>query len=63
MSAINWRKMSDERPNDEQKCLTQMKHGIIQGYYDAQNDTFCGYYWQDMEWRAGLWVPIEEVQP
>lgn len=63
MSEINWRKMSEAKPSDEQSCLTQCKHGLIQGYYNEKEGYFEGYYWADISWHANLWVPIEEVEP
>jgi hypothetical protein len=63
MCVINWRKMSDFQPVHDQCCLTQMKHGLIEGVYDAEENVFRGYYWNDLEWTADLWVPVEEVQP
>ena len=58
---LNWRKSAVEKPADGQACLTKMKHGIIQGNYDAEEDCWGEYYWRDMEWDADEWVPIEEV--
>lgn len=59
---MNWRLMTEERPEDGQECLTKMKHGIIQGHYDASDGTFTGYYWSDIEWWAKAWMPIEEAE-
>lgn len=60
--SIKWIKMEDRKPEDEQDCLTKMKHGMIQGRYDAEDESFKGYYWRDMEWSARAWIPIEEVE-
>lgn len=60
--SLNWRNMNNEKPEDGQNCLTKMKHGLIQGYYDAADNDFSGYYWRDMYWWAEAWVPIEEVE-
>ena len=38
-----------------------MKHGLISGDYDQDDNTFNGYYWRDMSWWATHWIPIEEV--
>jgi hypothetical protein len=59
--AIAWRNIKEEKPADGQDCITEMKHGIIQGTYSSEDDTFSGYYWRDMEWYATHWVPVEEV--
>lgn len=63
MSTIKWRKFPEEKPTDEQSCLTECKHGLIQGCYNEKKGYFEGYYWVDISWHANLWVPIEEVQP
>ena len=59
--SLNWIKMQDRKPENDQVCLTKMKHGIIQGRYDEEEGVFTGYYWRDIEWDAYEWVPIEEV--
>jgi hypothetical protein len=59
---LNWRDMSIEKPADGQRCLTKMKHGLISGDYDANDDSFGGYYSRGMEWWASHWVPIEEAE-
>lgn len=59
---LKWRSIKDSKPQDEQQCLTKMKHGIIEGNYSAEDDSFTGYYWHDMEWYAYYWVPIEEAE-
>jgi hypothetical protein len=59
---MNWRKFDDEKPEDGQICLTKMKHGIISGFYNPKESNFSGYYWQEMEWYASHWIPIEEVE-
>ncbi len=56
-----WILMSDKKPEDEQNCLTKMKHGIIEGYYNAEENIFHGYYWTTLEWHATEWLPIEQV--
>lgn len=61
MMGLNWIKMRDRKPKNGQVCLTKMKHGIIQGFYDKRYDNFGDYYGQDMEWHAHEWVPIEDV--
>jgi hypothetical protein len=62
--SIQWRSMiKGERPDDCQQCLTQSKHGLIEGQYDPSDDSFNGYYWRGMIWHADLWVPLEEVEP
>lgn len=58
---MKWRKFEDEKPEDGQECLTKMKHGLISGSYDAEEQAFTGYYWREMEWWATHWVPIEEA--
>ncbi|MFN3078027.1 MAG: hypothetical protein ABT940_14375 [Alphaproteobacteria bacterium] len=63
MGNINWRATASEKPQDEQLCLTICKHGMIQGSYNAKEGYFEGYFWNDISWNAGKWVPIEEVEP
>lgn len=58
---MRWRNIDDEKPNDGQECLTEMKHGFISGQYCAADRTFGGYYWRAMEWYASRWVPTEEL--
>lgn len=62
MEAINWRTTASEKPQDKQAYLTICKHGMIQGNYNAKEGCFEGYFWSDILWHAGKWVPIEEVQ-
>jgi len=59
---MSWIDMKERTPEDEQSCLTDMKHGLIEGVYWKEDRTFRGYYWHDMEWYASRWVPIEEVK-
>ena len=33
-----------------QKYLTKMKHGWIEGTWDAKEGTCTGYYWRDICW-------------
>jgi len=61
MTKLNWRNIIDKKPEDGQSCLTRMKHGIIEGVYDAKENSFSGYYWTDLEWYGHEWVPSEEV--
>lgn len=60
---INWIKTSEQKPEDGQDCITDMKHGVIQGRWDASEGTFNGYYWRDIEWFASRWAPISEANP
>ena len=59
---MKWRLFADEKPEDGQRCLTEMKHGFISGRYQKEDGTFFGYYWCDMEWYASRWIPIEEFE-
>lgn len=59
---MNWRSITKEQPQDGQECLTDMKHGIISGFYNEQDKDFHGYYFTDLSWYAQRWVPIEEVK-
>lgn len=59
---LNWRQLELEKPASGQRCLTKMKHGIIEGTFDAEDNDFSAYYWRDMTWYASQWVPIEEVE-
>ena len=59
--SIKWRSMKEERPADGQECLTLMKHGLISGFFDAGEAEFSGYYFNDLNWIAKYWVPIEEI--
>ena len=59
---LNWRDINVTQPEPDQACLTQMKHGVISGWYGEKDSfSFKGYYWHDLEWSAVKWVPIEEV--
>ena len=57
-SALRWRKTCDEKPDPEIEVLTKMKHGMISGFYDPEEDRFTGYYFSDISWYASEWVPI-----
>lgn len=59
---MNWRSIKESKPDDGQRCLTKMKHGIIEGFYSAEDDTFSKYYWREMDWYATHWIPIEDVE-
>jgi hypothetical protein len=56
---MNWIETDKQKPADGQECITRMKHGFISGQYCEEDNTFCGYYWRDMEWWAQQWMPIE----
>lgn len=58
---VKWRNINEEQPDNDEDCLTVMKHGVISGTYDAVNKSFRGYYWHDMEWSSTRWVPVSEV--
>jgi hypothetical protein len=58
---ITWIDMKSREPKDGQDCITRMKHGIIQGTWDAEERNFGRYYWRDMEWGAWQWAPIESI--
>ena len=66
MSKLNWISMKDKkkRPEIGQRCLTKMKHGIIEGTYELMDgeEGFYGYYWREMQWYASHWLPIEEAE-
>lgn len=67
MNPLNWRKINEQKPEHDQECLCKMKHGIISGYYDAEDSVFHGCYridnqWANINWHAYEWVPIEEAQ-
>lgn len=59
--SINWIELNDKKPVEGQRCLTKMKHGIIEGTWNEKDEVFEGYYWRDMEWWASAWAPIEEI--
>lgn len=59
---LNWKKLSDEKPKDQQQCLVKMKHGIVEGCYDATEETFSIYLWTDITFYGTSWVPIEEAE-
>ena len=59
---MNWRKISEEKPEDKQECLTNMKHGLIQGTFIAEEGYFEGYYFTTFYWYAEEWLPIEECE-
>lgn len=58
---INWRSIKYEQPDKETECLTQMKHGLISGYYDKSEGAWNGYFFQDICWYATYWVPVSEL--
>ena len=47
---LKWRDIKKEIPKNGEDCLTKMKHGIIQGMYNEDSNTFTQYYCRDMEW-------------
>mgnify|MGYP001181016929 CR=1 FL=1 len=59
--ALNWQ--TDKSKLVDGECyLVKMKHGIISGYWVAEEGIFRGYYWRDIEWYGHAWVPISEVE-
>lgn len=40
--------------------ITEMKHGWIEGQYDALRGTCSGYYWTDIEWYPEALYRIED---
>lgn len=59
--AIAWRNINEEKPEDGQDCITKMKHGVIQGWWDEEEKVFRRYYWNELEWYGSHWAPAEEV--
>jgi hypothetical protein len=59
--SLNWLSVNDNPPKDGQDCLVKMKHGIIQGTYNADDNSFSRYYFQDIEFYGHDWVPIEDL--
>lgn len=57
---IRWYSVEDHPPKDGQRVLTMMKHGMIEGTYNAEDKTFHGYYWHNMEWWASHWTVLED---
>ena len=51
-----WIDVRESKPPEETDVLTLMKHGCISGCYNAEEDVFQGYYWQDMQWSARYWI-------
>lgn len=43
-----WRPV--EEAKDGYNYITEMKHGIISGGFDARDGTCGGYYWQSLNW-------------
>lgn len=39
----------EDRVNGEE-YLCEMKHGMIEGWWDAEEKVCTGYYWQDIQW-------------
>lgn len=57
-----WIDMKTKQPEDGQRCLTKMKHGIIAGHYNSKEEGFEGYYWTTLGWCATHWLPIEQAE-
>lgn len=55
-----WYKLSEYLPPEGVPVLTDMKHGLIQGVYDSEEECFTGYYWSDMQWYSGRWMYVPE---
>ena len=55
-----WISMKDRTPELGQRCLTKMKHGIIEGEFICEDNElgFRGYYWRDLAWYASHWKPL-----
>ena len=60
--SIKWRNIGTEKPAPFQRCLTKMKHGIIEGTWLEDEECFEGYYFRDITWMSAWWVPIEEIE-
>lgn len=62
MVELHWRNIAEECPKGNQICLTECKHGLIEGIWNSDDQNFSGYYWVDLCWYADKWIPIEEVR-
>ena len=60
--SLDWRSMAQEKPQDDQDCLVDMKHGIHQGTWNEKDGYFTAYLFSDIEFSGYRWVPIEEVK-
>jgi len=58
---LNWIKFKDKEPKHGQDCLCIMKHGIVQGMWDAKDRVFSIYLWKDIDFFADFWIPLEEI--
>lgn len=50
MSDIKLIEVKEEDRVNGEEYLCLMKHGYIQGWWDAEEGTCRGYYWHDIEW-------------
>ena len=60
--ALKWRDCKTNPPEADQDCLVKFKHGIMDGGWDAEEEVFRSYKFQDIEFIGRQWVPIEEVE-
>jgi hypothetical protein len=54
-----WRSVENDPPPENVEVLTQMKHGVISGFYNAEEGWFEGYYFEDISWYAMTWFPMD----
>jgi hypothetical protein len=59
---LKWINFKDQEPEDGQDCLVEMKHGIVQGMWVAEDRWFTVYLWKDITFFGTRWMPIEDVQ-
>lgn len=57
-----WIDIEKQKPRDGQKILTNMKHGVIAGYWCESEGFARAYYWRDMEFFISQWIDFDEFQ-
>lgn len=60
---MHWRDMQIEKPEHEQKILLKCKYGIIEVYWNSEEEHGDFYISHDMQAYGRYWIPLSEMPP
>lgn len=52
---------STETPEDGERYLVDMKHGLIEGTWNAREEYFQGYYFTEIRFYGERWIKISDL--
>lgn len=58
----SWNNFCEQKPYGGEYCLTSTKDGLIEGYYDPDEDVFRGHYFgKEREWLPTSWISYDDL--